>query len=132
MQSKNIVLFDGVCNLCNGLVSYLIKLDKNKTLFYCSLQSETGKKLLAQHHLNNLNLNSIVFISHQTSVKSTAVLRILYQLGGFYRLTLILLVIPSFIRDWVYDIVAKKRYLWFGKSKSCRIPNEEEQAMFIE
>ena len=132
VMQQGIVLFDGVCNLCNGWVNFLIRHDKKRALKYGSLQSASAKALLSAHGLNPEVLNSIVFIrSEKAYTLSTAVLEICRTLGGFWRFFYIFKIIPSFLRDGIYRIVAKYRYQWFGMSNHCRLPTSEETALFL-
>jgi len=127
---KPIVFFDGVCGLCNGFVDRLIRWDRNKVLRYATLQGST-----AQTHLpadKTTNLSTIVYFDGQRSwTKSGAALRVLMRLGGFWKLVGFFLVVPAFIRDAVYDLVARNRYQWFGKHSTCRIPSPTERELFL-
>jgi predicted DCC family thiol-disulfide oxidoreductase YuxK len=132
-MQQGIVLFDGVCNLCNGWVNFLIRHDKKRVLKYGSLQSASAKALLSAHGLNPEVLNSIVFIqSGKAYSLSAAVLEICKTLGGYWRLFYIFKIIPSILRDGIYRIVAKNRYQWFGMRNHCRLPTAEERALFME
>lgn len=123
----NIVIFDGLCGLCNQSVNILIKLDKHQVLRYSPLQGEFVKTLDVTPEID-----SIIYCEKgKLYYKSTAILRILISLGGMWLLTYIFYIIPEFIRDFMYDIVAKYRYRLFGKMTSCRVPNEHEQHLFI-
>lgn len=127
-----IVLFDGVCNLCNGAVNFIIDHDKKQRFRFASLQSETGKALLARHGFPASYLHSLVLVEeHRVSVKSTAALRIARLLDGGWPLCYGFIIFPSAIRDFFYDIVARNRYRFFGKSDACRYPTEAERARFI-
>ena len=123
-----VVVFDGVCCLCNKGLSVLIKIDKNKTLRYTSLQGEYVKKLNIEK-----DIDSIVFYEEgKLYYKSTAILRTLRSLGGVWILVNIFYVIPTFMRDSIYDMIAKYRYKIFGKIDSCRMPNKEVEVLFID
>ncbi|HIP28179.1 MAG TPA: DUF393 domain-containing protein [Sulfurovum sp.] len=127
-KKERVVIFDGFCTLCNKTIKILIKIDKEKILMYTSLQGEYIKKLDIPQ-----NIDSIIF--YQEGVlyyKSTAVLKILRSLGGMWVLVNIFYVIPLFIRDFIYDIIAKYRYDIFGKMESCRMPTEDELALFLD
>lgn len=120
-----IVYFDGVCGLCNRFVDFLLKHDKSKTLKFAPLQKSNP--------LNHQELNTIILsIDNQLYKKSDAAIRSLALLGGFWSTIGLLLVIPKFLRDPIYDFIAKNRYKWFGKSEVCRVPTEEEKSRFIE
>ncbi|MCY4779823.1 DCC1-like thiol-disulfide oxidoreductase family protein [Sphingobacterium sp. UT-1RO-CII-1] len=125
-----IVLFDGVCNLCNSTVDFIIKNDKNKNLRYASLQSELGSRVLAYFKTRP---DSIILVSpNYLYTKADAALLIAKELKKPYSLLYYLRVVPLKIRNLIYDVIAKNRYKWFGKKNSCRLPNKEEQKLFIE
>ncbi len=122
-ENQSIVLFDGVCNLCNSAVAFIIKRDKKKIFKLSPLQSSLSEELNQEFHFNQLQLNSIVLIeNNKVYYKSTAALRIVKKLSGPIRLLYIFIFIPPFIRDAVYMVIAKNRYLWFGKT-SCEVTN---------
>jgi len=125
---KGIIIFDGHCGLCDGSVKLLLKLDKHKVFRYSSIQGEYVKSL----EIDN-TLDSIVFYEEgKLYYKSTAILKILRCLGGLWILTNVFYIIPTFIRDALYDIIAKYRYQMFGKMESCRILNVEEKELFLD
>jgi len=128
---NNIVFFDGVCGLCNRFVDYLIQADKQQRLRYAPLQGLTFERLKTQFTVPIPD--SVVFYAdNKFSTKSTAALEILTQLGGRHRILKIFFLIPTFIRDAIYDFVAKNRYNWFGKKETCRIPSLEEKSLFLD
>ncbi|ELY90986.1 thiol-disulfide oxidoreductase DCC family protein [Natrialba taiwanensis] len=128
-----IVLFDGVCNLCNGFVQFLVPRDTDEQFYFASLQSDTGQKLLAEHGLPTDELESIVLIEGDDCyVKSDAVLRIAALLGGIYRLLSPFRFVPRLIRDRVYELVAANRYRLFGKKDRCLMPTGNVQQRFLE
>ncbi|WP_103068334.1 thiol-disulfide oxidoreductase DCC family protein [Aquimarina sediminis] len=133
-EGKKIILFDGVCNLCNGAVSFIIKHDKNDTFRYASLQSKIGKQLVKERDIDTSKLDSILLIDSKTRYfyKSTAALRIAKQLSGIFPLLSVFLLLPTFFRDWIYNIIAKNRYKWFGKKESCMIPTPKLRTLFID
>ncbi|KAA1246391.1 thiol-disulfide oxidoreductase DCC family protein [Aquimarina sp. RZ0] len=133
-NGKKIILFDGVCNLCNGAINFIIKRDKNTVFRYASLQSEVGVKLAKELNIDTSKLDSILLIDPKVGYyhKSTAALHIAKQLSGGYPLFSVFLFFPKFLRDFVYDIIAKNRYKWFGKRESCVIPTPELKSLFIE
>ncbi len=133
-KGKKVILFDGVCNLCNSAINFVIKRDKKDHFRYASLQSEIGQKLIAERNINTSKIDSIILIEPGVAYyhKSTAALQIAKRLSGLYPLFSIFLVLPKFFRDWIYDIVAKNRYKWFGKKDSCMIPTPELKALFID
>jgi len=127
MQDK-VIIFDGLCGLCNKSVDILIKLDRHKMFKYTSLQGEYVKQLGIEE-----DLDSIVFFEEgKLYYKSTAILRILRNLGGVWVLTNVFYLIPTFLRDAIYDVIAKYRYKIFGKMESCRMPKVDEEALFID
>ncbi|MBW1296991.1 thiol-disulfide oxidoreductase DCC family protein [Aquimarina litoralis] len=134
IEGKKIILFDGVCNLCNGAVNFIIKRDKNDVFRYASLQSEIGKQLAAERGVDTSQLDTILLIEPDEGYyhKSTAALQIAKQLSGGYPLLSVFLILPKFLRDWVYDFIAKNRYKWFGKRDNCVIPTPELKALFID
>lgn len=127
--NKYIIYFDGVCGLCNRFVNFLIKIDKDDIYRFATLQSEAAKKLnIDEVH----NLSTVVFQEHnKIRIKSNAVIHILYHKGGAWKLIILLKLFPRFLRDFVYDFVAKKRYKWFGKNNNCRVPTKTEQVKFL-
>jgi predicted DCC family thiol-disulfide oxidoreductase YuxK len=131
-KKKNILLFDGVCNLCNGAVQFILKRDKKKIFQFASLQSEAGERLLRQYGLSTTAFHSLVLIQDDhVFLKSTAVLKIAKQLGGFCKLWYAFIIIPRFIRDFIYDLVARSRYRIFGKRDRCMIPTADVSDRFI-
>jgi len=132
MKGK-IILFDGVCNLCNGAINFIIKHDPKGIFKFASLQGETGEKLLAQHNIDPQETDSIVLIDNdQVSVKSSAALRIAKNLNQGYPLLFGFMIIPTFIRNGVYDFIAANRYKWFGKKESCMLPTPELRSRFLD
>lgn len=132
LTNNPILLFDGNCNLCNNSVKFIFKHEKKPTLLFASLQSEKGIELLKQMNNNNHNLDSIVFIKNRKIyIKSSAALRLALYLKGLYPLLFCLLIIPPFIRNRVYDFIAKNRYKWFGKTESCMIPDKSISNRFL-
>lgn len=109
-----IVFFDGICNLCQHSVHYLIQHDKNKTLKFASLQGENAKKMLQLNDVNSLE-SMVFFDGKELYKKSTAILKLSTVLGGWHKLLLVGYILPQFIRDNLYSFVAKNRYRWFGK-----------------
>ena len=126
-QSEKIIIFDGVCGLCNRSIDILIKLDRQKILQYSSLQGEFVKTLKT-----GPDIDSIIFYEDGILYyKSTAILKIFQALGGVWKITAIFYLIPKIIRDFLYDLIAKYRYHIFGKMKSCRMPKKDERDLFI-
>ena len=127
---KPILFFDGKCGLCNRSVNFLIKIDKRNTLLFSPLQGETAKVILKSRFINDLN--SMAFYQNGvTYSKSTAVLKSIQTIGGVWSVFYVLNIIPSFIRNFVYNYVSSKRYKLFGKFDVCRVPSENEKAKFL-
>lgn len=125
LENKHIILFDGECNFCSFWVKYVIKRDKNDQFRFASLQSEVGNELLDQYEVNP-TIDSVVYIAKKSCyIKSNATLHILKQLGGIRSFLFVFIIIPKFIRDIIYDFVAKNRYKWFGK-KTCELPSNPD------
>ena len=132
MTSPKIILFDGVCNLCNSTVQKVIENDVKNQFKFASLQSEFGQNFLEKNHLGKDEFKSIILIDgDEFYTKSDAALRIGKELKGIYKLSGLLFIVPKFIRNSVYDFVAKNRYKWFGKQESCWLPTPELQEKFI-
>jgi predicted DCC family thiol-disulfide oxidoreductase YuxK len=126
-----VVLFDGVCKLCNGSVNFVIRRDRKRRLKFASLQSEYGRTVLKKHAMELNSMDSMMLLEgERLTVKSTAIIRISKYLGGAWPLCMIALVIPRFIRDFIYDIIAKNRYRWFGKYDTCRLPDPKHEDRF--
>lgn len=132
-KDKKIILFDGVCNLCNASVQFVIKQDKNDIFRFVALQSELGLKIIKHIGIDIKNTDSIVLYEPGKAYyyKSEAALRIIKEFGGIYSLLRIFSVFPKFISDFIYDYVAKNRYRWYGKQESCMIPTPELEAKFL-
>lgn len=131
-DNKIIVLFDGVCNLCNGFINWVIDRDTKNRFLFTSLQSEVAKERLNEFGLNKQYLESIVAIKNGKLYKnSRAVLEIALSLKGIYSLLYVFIIIPTFIRDWIYKIIAKNRYKWFGVSDTCRMPTDDIKDRFL-
>ncbi len=123
-----VILFDGVCNLCNSTVSFIIERDKENKFVFAPLQSDYAKRLKSEF-VNDLS--TIILVDNETEyVRSTAVLRILKELNG-YRWLKIFLIIPIPIRDFFYRLISSKRYMLFGKRKSCMLPSKDLLKKFI-
>jgi predicted DCC family thiol-disulfide oxidoreductase YuxK len=121
-NSDHILLFDGVCNLCNGLVRFIVRRDKNSRIRFVPLQSDAGKSLLSKAGLSPDSIDTIVYFSGAKILfRSSAVLNLLKDIGGGWRLLYGLIIIPPFIRDLFYNLVVKNRYRLFGRSESCEV-----------
>lgn len=133
-KEKQLILFDGVCNLCNSSVLYVIKRDKKDIFLFAPLQSETGIELINKFSIDTTKTDSILLYnpkSNSLKQKSSAAIHIAKYLGFPSNLLTVFFIIPTFIRNWVYDYVAKNRYKWYGKKDACMIPTPELQSKFI-
>lgn len=127
-----VVLFDGVCNFCESSVQFIIKHDKTNSLQFASLQSNTGQELLVKYKMPT-TIDGVVFIENNIAYfKSAAAFRIARYFGGFWKSLNIFSILPLFITDFCYDIIAKNRYKWFGKKESCMLPSPEIRSRFID
>ena len=132
-KDKKIILFDGVCNLCNSFVQYIIKHDKKDAFRFVALQSELGQKIISHIGISEKNIDSIIL--YQAGVayyyKSEAALEIAKQLGGLFSFATVFKILPLSLRNTIYDYIAKNRYKWYGKQESCMIPTPELQSKFL-
>lgn len=131
---KKLILFDGVCNLCNSSVQFIIKHDKKNRFLFAALQSGVGKNIIEAFDIDTNKTDSILLYSPKKGVeyKSTAALKIASHLGFPINVISIFIIIPAFIRNGVYDYIAKNRYKWYGKKESCWIPTPELKSKFLE
>jgi predicted DCC family thiol-disulfide oxidoreductase YuxK len=130
---QNIVFFDGVCVLCNSAVDFLLSIDKKRKLKFSPLQGKTFQMLNLAPEMASQDLSTIVFWHHQKAFyKSKAFIMALLTVGGLWKLSEVFLIIPSFISDFFYDVIAKNRYGWFGKKDACRMPSLAEKTRFLE
>lgn len=132
-EHKELILFDGVCNLCNSSVQYVIKHDKNNVFMFTALQSDAGKAILSTFEIDIQKIDSILLYHPEKGIsyKSTAALKIAAKLGFPRNLMSVFFIIPPFIRNWVYDYIAKNRYKWYGKKDACMIPTPELRSKFL-
>ncbi len=127
-QKERIIVFDGICGLCNKSIDLLMKVDRQKIFKYTSMQGEFVQTLDIE-----TSVDSIIFCEEGILYyKSTAILKIFQSLGGLYRMTTIFYLIPKFIRDFIYDIVAKHYYKIFAKMEYCRVLGADEKVLFID
>ena len=128
----HIILFDGVCNLCNGAVQFIIKHDKKDKFKFAPLQSEFGQNQLVKYQLNRTSMDTFVYLSKgKAYTKSTAALKIAKELRKGWQLFYGFIIIPKFIRDWFYNRIAKNRYKLFGRKESCMLPTPELKEKFL-
>lgn len=132
-NNKQLILFDGVCNLCNSSINYVIKHDHQDHFLFAPIQGETGKKVIEKFKIDTNQTDSIILYSPINGVKfkSSAALAIGKKLGFPRNFITVFYVIPTFIRDLVYDYIAKNRYKWYGKKDACLIPAPELKAKFM-
>ncbi|OXG06925.1 putative DCC family thiol-disulfide oxidoreductase YuxK [Flavobacterium araucananum] len=131
--NKKIILFDGVCNLCNGAIQFIIKKDKNDIFRFVALQSELGIGICNYIGVDQNKIDSIILYNPGVAYyyKSSAALEIAKNLNGFYSLISIFRIFPEKLRNYIYDYIAKNRYKWYGKKESCMIPTPELKAKFL-
>ena len=133
MDNNPTILFDGVCNFCNGAVNFTIKRDKKRTLKFAPLQSDAGQQLLRQFNLSTNQFNSFVFIEKGVVyTQSTAALKVSKYLTTFWPLLQGFIIVPAFIRDGIYNFIAKNRYKWFGKKEQCMMPTTAIRERFLQ
>lgn len=131
--NKKIVLFDGVCNLCSSSVQFILKKDQKDQFLFGSLQGDAGQEYLKKFNLPADAFNSFMLVEGETLyTSSTAALRMLKHLGGGWKLLYGFIVTPKFIRDAVYNWIAKNRYKWFGKKDACWMPTPALKAKFLD
>jgi predicted DCC family thiol-disulfide oxidoreductase YuxK len=131
-ETHSIILFDGVCNLCNGAINFVIKRDTGNVFKFATLQEEPGPSLLKEHGINTVDTDSIILLEKgKAYTKSTAALRLARKLSGGWSLLYGFIIIPAFIRNSVYDYIAKNRYKWYGRKDSCMIPTPELKDKFL-
>lgn len=131
-NDKKLILFDGVCNLCDASVQFVIKHDKNDVFRYTALQSDLGKEIIKKFNVDRKTDSVLLYTpDDRLYYKSTAALKIAARLGFPRNLLGIFLVVPTFIRNWMYDYIAKNRYSWYGKKEECMIPTPELKSKFL-
>jgi predicted DCC family thiol-disulfide oxidoreductase YuxK len=131
-SDQHVILFDGVCNFCNGMVNFLIRRDKKNVFRFAALQSEGGKNILAANGLPSDYLESLLYLEKgKIYTSSTAALKIYNQLSWYWKWTQLLWIVPRFLRDSVYNAIAKRRYKLFGKKDQCMIPSPEVRNRFL-
>jgi predicted DCC family thiol-disulfide oxidoreductase YuxK len=131
-RPEHIVIFDGVCNLCNSSIDFIIRHDKKQMFYVSANQHEAGAEILREHGLSKEDTTTVFYLEKgKLYQRSTAALRIARHLGFPWNLLWVFIIIPPFIRDGVYKWISRNRYRWFGKKDSCRLPTPEEQARFL-
>lgn len=133
-KNKKLILFDGICNLCNNAVLKVIKYDRKNNFVFAPLQSEAGKKITEYLNIDTNKVDSIILYEPGVAydLKSTAALKVMKDFGGLWNITQLGMLFPESFRDFVYDFIANNRYKWFGKKESCVIPTPELKAKFLD
>ena len=132
-RSDKIVIFDGICHLCSAAVQFIIKRDSHAKFKFVARQSDTGQRLLSRHQASLKDTETIVLLKDQIIYTgSDAVLEIARGLDHVWKLLIVFKIIPGFIRNWVYNFIAKHRYRWFGKRDVCYTPTPELKQRFLE
>jgi predicted DCC family thiol-disulfide oxidoreductase YuxK len=132
-KEKKIILFDGVCNLCDASVHYVIKYDKNDLFRFVALQSDLGQRIVKHIGINPMHIDSVILYEPGFAYyyKSSAVLEIAKGLSGIFTWATLFQILPTVLRDFIYDFVAKNRYKWYGKKEACLVPTPELLAKFL-
>jgi predicted DCC family thiol-disulfide oxidoreductase YuxK len=132
VNNQPTILFDGVCNFCNSAINFVIKRDKKGIIKFAPLQSDAGQSLLIQYNLPTNDIKSFVFIEEgKAYTQSIAAIKVCKYLGGLWPICKVFAIVPKFIRDSLYNWVAKNRYKWFGERDTCMIPTPEIKARFL-
>ncbi|SFG73270.1 Predicted thiol-disulfide oxidoreductase YuxK, DCC family [Pedobacter insulae] len=132
MNEKTVIFFDGLCNLCNGAVQFTIQRDHRNLFHFASLQSDYAKLKLSPFNIDVEDGSSFVLLENgKVYERSTAALKVAKKLSGFWPLLYGFIIIPRFIRDFIYNFIAKNRYKWFGKKESCWVPTPALKDKFL-
>jgi predicted DCC family thiol-disulfide oxidoreductase YuxK len=132
-ENTRVLLFDGVCNLCNGAVNFVIDHDPDAKFKFASLQSVTGRQYLERYNMPLDKYESFVLVeSDGVYTKSTAALKVAKELKGIWQVLYLFIAVPKPIRDFVYNFIARNRYTWFGKEEFCRVATPELRHRFLE
>jgi predicted DCC family thiol-disulfide oxidoreductase YuxK len=128
----SLVLFDGVCNLCSALVQFVIRHDPAAKFRFAAIQSEIGREIFQSHGLDPADLQTFVFISDgKMYVRSDAAIEVVSRFGGAWRFFTVFRLVPRVARDWIYSVIARNRYRWFGRKDVCMIPTPEIKERFL-
>ncbi len=130
MITKRIVFFYGYCTLCNHFLEFLVRFDRSRKLHFASLQGKTAEELLEPKDRTNLD-SMVLWEDGIYAYRSLAVLRAVSAMGGLWKIVMLFRIIPPFMRDWLYNLVARNRFRWFGKRSTCRIPTKKEAAYIL-
>lgn len=132
MSDHPVILFDGVCNFCNGAVNFIIRQDRKGVFRFAALQSPTGQQLLRQYGLSTQTFDSFILIDKgQVFQCSTAGLKLSSKLPWYWKWTQVFWIVPRAARDAVYNLIAHNRYKWFGRKEQCMVPTPEIKSRFI-
>ena len=132
MIQQPVIFFDGVCNLCNASVQFVIAHDKKDQFGFTALQGDYAKEILPKFNADLEKLNTILLLEDgKLYTKSSAALRVARKLNGLIPLLYAFIIVPKIFRDWVYDIIAKNRYRWWGRQESCWVPTPDLKSKFI-
>lgn len=131
---KKIILFDGICNLCESSIQFVIKWDHKNQFCFLPLDSDLGRKIIKHIGIDSKNTDSVILYEPGIAYyyKSDAALEIAKNLGGFFHLGTVFKIIPASLRNLIYDYIARNRYEWFGKKEACMIPSPETKAKFLQ
>tara|TARA_B100001094_G_scaffold26623_1_gene22246 strand:- start:118 stop:519 length:402 start_codon:yes stop_codon:yes gene_type:complete len=132
IENKKIIFYDGLCAMCNRFIRILITLDKKEKFLLAPLQGKNGKILQKKFSKELKGIDSVIFYNKKVYTKSSAVINILSELGGIYKLAYIFNIIPSFISDSIYDYIARNRFQWFGKLDKCPMPEKKNISRFLD
>ena len=134
MESNDhpVVLFDGVCNFCNGAVQFIIRHDPQAVFRFAAYQSSAGNELALRHGIDPVTLETFaIIVNDQAFVRSDAAIATAAQMGGLWRLAVVFKLVPRFLRDAVYGVIARNRYRWFGRRESCMVPDADVRRRFL-
>ncbi len=132
VETMRVVIFDGVCNLCNKFVNLIIHRDKHRIFMFSPIGSEFSKKVEERFNVDLLQLDTVVLVENEkVFIKASAVIKICSNLGFPFNLLVVFFAIPKFFRNMIYDIIARNRYGIFGKRESCMVPNSDIISRFI-
>lgn len=126
-----ILLFDGVCNYCNRWVNFIIRHDKKKKFRFATLQSEAGKRLMKQNDISKEEDSAILIYNEKVQRKSSAGFHVCFHLGFPYSILFVFIIVPAYIRNFYYDLIARNRYKWWGKRDVCMIPSDDVKDRFM-
>src|SRR5215204_4269440 len=132
VEQHPVILFDGICNFCNGVIHFVIRQDKKGRFRFTTLQSGRGQQLLQHYGLSQLHFDSFILIENgKVYMRSAAALKLSNKLPWYWKWTQILWIVPPFIRNAFYDLIARNRYKWFGRKEQCMVPAPELRSRFL-